>query len=170
MDHHRMLLLSILYQLLRGLLGLIAVLMRQNLSKNADLLVLRQENVGLRRQVARVRYTPADRAWLTALSWLLPRRRWAEVFPVTPATIMTWHRRLVSRTWDDTARHRPGRSRAWFPPSPSGWCDGASDRCVDHASRPQPDDGPRRPRLHDHVPAPRPGLPVHHGVRRGRHC
>lgn len=72
-----MLLLSILYQLLRGLRGLIPVLMRQNLSKNAELLVLCQENVVLRRQVARVRYTPADRAWLTALSRLLPRRRWA---------------------------------------------------------------------------------------------
>jgi hypothetical protein len=39
-------------------------------------------------QIARVRYTPADRVWLAALSRLLPRRRWAEVFPVTPATIL----------------------------------------------------------------------------------
>jgi hypothetical protein len=54
-------------------------------------------------------HTPADRAWLAALSRLLPRRRWAEVFPVTPATILAWHRRLVSRKWDYTARRRPGR-------------------------------------------------------------
>jgi hypothetical protein len=33
----------------------------------------------LRRQISRVRYTPADRAWLVALSRLAPRRRWAEV-------------------------------------------------------------------------------------------
>jgi transposase InsO family protein len=63
----------------------------------------------LRRQVSRVRYTPADRVWLAALSRLVPRRRWAGVFPVSPATILTWHRRLVSRTWDYTARRRPGR-------------------------------------------------------------
>jgi hypothetical protein len=56
-----MLILSILYRLLRSLLGLTAVLMRRDLSKDAELLVLRQENTVLRRQVSRVRYTPADR-------------------------------------------------------------------------------------------------------------
>jgi putative transposase len=109
MDHYRVLLLSILYQLLRCLLGLTAVLVRRDLSKDAELLVLRHENAVLRRQISRVRYTAADRAWLTALSRLLPRRRWAEVFPVTPATILAWHRRLVSRKWDYSARRRPGR-------------------------------------------------------------
>jgi putative transposase len=48
-------------------------------------------------------------AWLAAVSGLLPRCRWAEVFAVTPATILVWHRRLVSRRWDYTARRRPGR-------------------------------------------------------------
>jgi hypothetical protein len=104
-----MLLLSILYRLLRCLLGLTAVLMRRDLSKDVELLVLRQENTVLRRQVSRVRYTAADRVWLAALSRLVPRRRWTGVFPVSPATILTWHRRLVSRTWDYTARRRPGR-------------------------------------------------------------
>ncbi len=104
-----MLLLSILYQLLRCLLGLVAVLARRDLSKDAELLVLRHENAVLRRQISRVRYAPADRVWLSALSRLLPRRRWAEVFPVTPATLLAWHRKLVSRKWDYTARRRPGR-------------------------------------------------------------
>jgi hypothetical protein len=104
-----MLLLSILYWLLRCLFGLIAVLVRHDLSKDAELLVLRHENIVLRRQVTRVRYTPADRAWLAALSRLLPRRRWAEVFAVTPTTILSWYRRLVSRKWDYTARRRCGR-------------------------------------------------------------
>jgi hypothetical protein len=59
MDHHLMLLLSILYQLVRCLLALTAVLVRRDLSKDAELLVLQHENTVLRRQVARVRFTPA---------------------------------------------------------------------------------------------------------------
>jgi putative transposase len=109
MNHRRMQLLSVLYQLVRCLLGLSALLGRRDLSKEAELLVLRHENAVLRRQVSRVRYTPADRVWLAALSRLLPRRCWAEVFAVTPATLLAWHRRLVSRRWDYTARRRPGR-------------------------------------------------------------
>jgi putative transposase len=101
--------LSMLYQLVRCLLGLTAVLVRRDLSKDAELLVLRHENTVLRRQISRLRYTPADRVWLAALSRLLPRHRWAEVFPVTPATLLAWHRKLVSRKGDYTARRKPGR-------------------------------------------------------------
>jgi putative transposase len=104
-----MLPLSMLYQLVRCLLGLIAVLVRRELSKDVELLALRHQNAVLHRQVSRVRYTPAERVWLAALSRLVPRRRWAEIFPVTPATILAWHRRLVARKWDYTARRRPGR-------------------------------------------------------------
>jgi hypothetical protein len=82
---------------------------RRDLSKDAELLVLRHENTVLRRQISRLRYTPADRVWLAALSRLLPRHRWAEVFPVTPATLLAWHRKLVSRKGDYTARRKPGR-------------------------------------------------------------
>ena len=39
----------------------------------------------------------------------MSRRRWAEVFPVTPATILRWHRDLVARKWDYTSRRRPGQ-------------------------------------------------------------
>jgi putative transposase len=80
------------------------VLTRHQLSKDAELLVLRHENAVLRRQVGRVRYQPADQLWLAALSRLIPRRRLSEVFMVTPATLLSWHRRLVARKWDYTSR------------------------------------------------------------------
>jgi putative transposase len=90
-------------------LGLIVVVVRRDLSKDAELLVLQHENTVLRRQVVRVHYTHADRVWLAALSRFVRRRRWVAVFSVAPATILAWHRRLVSRKWDYTARRRPGR-------------------------------------------------------------
>jgi putative transposase len=93
----------------RCLLCLIAVLVRRDLSKDAELLVLRHENTVLHRQISRIRSTPTDRRWLAALSQLVPRRRWAAVFRVTPAPLLAWHRRLISRRGDFTARRRPGR-------------------------------------------------------------
>ena len=69
-----------------------AVLLRRDVSKDTELLVLRHENAVLRRQIPRVRYEPADRFWFAALSSLISRRRWAEVFSVSPATVLAWHR------------------------------------------------------------------------------
>ena len=100
---------SVTYLLARRLLGCLMVLARREVSKDAELLVLRHENAVLRRQTGRVRYQPADRLWLAALSRLIPRRRWGEVLAVTPATLLAWHRRLVTRKWDHTSRRRPGR-------------------------------------------------------------
>ena len=97
--------LSLVYLLVRCL----TVLTRRQVSKDAELLVLRHENAVLRRQISRVRYQPGDRLWLAALSRLVPRRRWGEVFAVTPATLLAWHRRLVART---LGLHQPAASRA----------------------------------------------------------
>ena len=103
-------LLSLVYRLVSCLFGLLAVLVRSDLSKDAELLVLRHENQVLRRQLSgRPRWDHADRVWLAALSRLVSRRRWAEVFPVTPVTILRWHRNLVARKWDYASRRRPGR-------------------------------------------------------------
>jgi hypothetical protein len=82
---------------------------RRDLSKDAELLVLRHENAVLRRHIGRARYEPADRAWLAALARLIPRRRWSEVFPVTPATLLAWHRKLAAKKYDTSKRRKPGR-------------------------------------------------------------
>ncbi|MGW9031116.1 integrase core domain-containing protein [Streptomyces sp. NPDC055722] len=102
---------SLVYRVTRKLLSVPAVLLRRQVAKDAELLVLRHENAVLRRQLAApVRYEPADRLWFAALSSLIPRRRWAEVFPVTPGTLLEWYRRLVARRWDySKRRRRPGR-------------------------------------------------------------
>ena len=100
---------SVGYLLVRGLLSCLTVLARHEASKDAELLVLRHENAVLHRQVGRVRYRPGDRLWLAALFRLIPRRRRGEVFAVTPATLLAWHRKLVAHKWDYTSRRRPGR-------------------------------------------------------------
>lgn len=100
--------LSVVCLLARCLLGCLMVWGRREVSKDAELLVPRHENAVLRRQIGRVRYQPGDRLWL-ALSRLIPRHRWTEVFTVTPATLPGWHRRLVARRWDYASRRRPGR-------------------------------------------------------------
>jgi putative transposase len=100
---------SAVYLFVRCLLGCLMVLARREVSKDAELLVLRHENAVLRRQFGRVRYQPDDRLWLAALSRLIPRRQWGEVFAVTPATLLAWHQRLVARKWDYTSPRPPGR-------------------------------------------------------------
>jgi hypothetical protein len=85
------------------------VLTRHQVSKDAGLLMLRHENAVLRRQVGRVRCEQGDWLWLAALSRLVSRRRWSEVFMVPPAALLVWHRRLAERKWDYTSRRRPGR-------------------------------------------------------------
>src|ERR1017187_8051815 len=89
--------------------GLIVVLFRSDQATVAEVLVLRHENVVLRRQAGRVRYEPADRAWFAALAQIVSRRRWSEVFPVAPAPRLAWHRRLAAKKYDTSGRRRPGR-------------------------------------------------------------
>ncbi|MGR8012109.1 integrase core domain-containing protein [Streptomyces hypolithicus] len=106
--------LSLLYRAARTLLSVPAVLLRRDTAKDAELLVLRHENTVLRRQLARpVRYEPADRFWLSALSSLIPRHRWSSALPITPGTLLAWHRRLIAKKWDYSSR----RTRTGRPPT-----------------------------------------------------
>ena len=93
---------TLVYLIVRSVLGLLVLLFRRDLSKDAELL-------GLRHHVGRVRYEPADRAWLSALARLIPRRRWSEAFPVTPATLLAWHRKRAAKKYDTSKRRKPGR-------------------------------------------------------------
>jgi putative transposase len=114
-------LLKIVSLLMRWLFSLAVLVSSGDPAKNAELLVLRHENAVLRRNAGRVRCDPADRAWFALLTRFIPRRHWAEVFPVTPATLLAWHRRLAARKYDTSKRRRPGRpptarSIAWLTP------------------------------------------------------
>ena len=102
-------LLKIVYLLVRRLLGLAVLILRKDLAKDAELLVLRHENAVLRRHAGRIRYEPGDRVWFAALARLIPRRRWTEIFPIKPATLLAWHRKLAGRKYDTSGRRKPGR-------------------------------------------------------------
>ncbi len=102
-------LIKIVYLLVRRILGLVVLLFRRDMAKDAELLVLRHENAVLRRHVGKVRYEPADQVWFAALARLLPRRRWIEIFAVTPATLLAWHRRLAARKYGTSNGRKPGR-------------------------------------------------------------
>src|SRR6202167_1419107 len=100
---------KIVYLLVRRILGLAVLVFRREGAKDAELLVLRHENAVLRRHVGRVRYEPGDRVWFAALARLLPRRCWSRILPVTPATLLAWHRRLARDKYDTSKRRKPGR-------------------------------------------------------------
>jgi putative transposase len=78
---------SLLYLGICRLLGLVVSCRRSESDKDIEIMVLRHQVRILERQLhARVRYRPADRAVLAALSRLLPRSRWRS-FLVTPETL-----------------------------------------------------------------------------------
>ena len=57
---------SVVYLVVRRLLGCLMVLARGEVSKDAELLVVRHENAVLRRHIGRVCYQPGDRMWLAS--------------------------------------------------------------------------------------------------------
>jgi hypothetical protein len=86
--------ISLCYVVMCRIFGLLGTRRRTALDKDIELMVLRHEVCVLKRQLhGRVRYRPADRAMLAALSRVLPRWRW-RCFLVTPETLLRWHREL----------------------------------------------------------------------------
>ena len=98
--------IRLLYLVFCRVLGWLALLVRSRASLHAELLVLRHENQVLRRTNPRPKLTWSDRFLLAGLIRRLPAALRRHRL-VTPATILAWHRRLVTRKW--TYRNTPGR-------------------------------------------------------------
>jgi transposase InsO family protein len=90
--------LSFLYLAFRALLGALVRSRRGLDLKDIELIVMRHELDVLRRQVARPKLRPADRALLAAAAVQLPRPL-RDARLVTPRTLLRWHRALVRRKW-----------------------------------------------------------------------
>ena len=99
--------LRLIYQFFATLLGWLVLRARSNTSKEIEILVLRHHLAVLRRGTRRPRLRRADRAPIAALTRLLPTPRRLGLL-VTPATILRWHRELVTLRWTSQPT-RPGQ-------------------------------------------------------------
>src|SRR6187200_1738185 len=98
--------LRLVYLIFDRLLGWLLLLARTSSSKDIELLVQRHEVAVLRRTNPRPRLDRADRALFAALIRRLPAVL-RDHRLVTPATVLRWHRRLVTKKW--TYPNRCGR-------------------------------------------------------------
>ena len=103
-------LLSLVYFTVRRLLRLLTRGREDDdAAREIEILVLRHQL----RVLARGRRIPLrrrDRVLFAAASGLLGRDRWRS-FPVSPQTLLRWHRELVRRKWSYRRRRRAGRPR-----------------------------------------------------------
>ena len=92
-------LFSIFYLIVRGMLRLVpAAEGGRGREREVEILVLRHQLKVLSRKAGRPRLRRTDRAFLAAVSKVLPRERWTSFF-VRPATLLRWHRELIKRKW-----------------------------------------------------------------------
>lgn len=90
--------LRLLYLIFGQLLSWLTLLGRASSSKDIELLVLRHKVAVLRRANPRPRLDWADRALFAALIRRLPASLRGHRL-VTPATVLRWHHRLVTKKW-----------------------------------------------------------------------
>ena len=108
-------LLRLVYLSVRNVFALLRLLAASDRDKDVEILVLRHQVTVLQRQLGttRPRFSPGDRAFLTALLHRLPR----DVLDrfrllVRPETVLRWHRDLLARRHAARSRPRhPGRPR-----------------------------------------------------------
>jgi hypothetical protein len=99
--------LQLIYLVFSKLLSWMVLRTRSDTAKEIEILVLRHQLAVLQRRSPRPRIGWPDRALIAGLTRLLPTRRRIGLL-VTPATILRWHSRLVSRHWT-TQPARSGR-------------------------------------------------------------
>ena len=96
------------YLTVTNLFALLRLLPASDHDKNTEILALRHQVSVLHRQLGttRRRFSPADRAFLTALLHRLPRHPLSRILLLMhPDTILRWHRDLIalsvpkSRPW-----------------------------------------------------------------------
>jgi putative transposase len=104
----------LVYRLLVQVLSWLALFARSSASQDAEILALRHEVAVLRRNNSRPRLSWPDRAVLAGLARMLPRALRAHRI-ITPATLLRWHRRLI------TARGGGNRSRRVVRRSATNW-------------------------------------------------
>jgi putative transposase len=87
---------SFLYWSLRRLLELLVLRRRSEREKEIEILLLRHQLRVLEREVGRPQLRQADRPLLAAFTRVLSRRAWRRSAFATPATLLSWHRELVT--------------------------------------------------------------------------
>jgi putative transposase len=96
-------LLSFAYLAFSAVLRLLVSGRSSEFAQDVELLVLRHQLAVLGRQQGRPSLRPADRAFLAALTRVLPHSRRRGMI-VRPHTLLRWHRELVRRKWTQPRR------------------------------------------------------------------